>query len=39
LKKKANILVEKAARLIGIIDEYGILNENGIFYRILLYFL
>ena len=30
LRKKANILVKKAARLIGISDEYDVLRENGI---------
>ena len=35
LRTKANILVEKAARLLGIIDEYDLLNENGIYLNYL----
>ncbi len=31
LRKKSNILVKDAARLIGVIDEYGVLNENEVF--------
>jgi len=31
LKKKANILVPKAARLLGVIDEYGVLDENELY--------
>ena len=31
LKTKSNILVKKAARLLGVLDEYGILEENEIF--------
>ena len=34
LKSKSNILVKKAARLLGVLDEYGILNENEIFVTI-----
>lgn len=34
LRTKANILVKKAARLIGIVDEYDILEENGSQYDI-----
>ena len=34
LKKKSAILVDKAARLIGIVDEYGILEENEIFCKV-----
>ena len=31
LKTKSNILVKKAARLLGVLDEYGILEENEVF--------
>lgn len=31
LRKKTNILVQNAARLMGIIDEYGVLNEGEVF--------
>lgn len=31
LKTKCNILVKKAARLLGVLDEFGILKENEIF--------
>ena len=31
LKTKSNILVKKAARLLGVLDEYGILKEDEIF--------
>ena len=31
LKEKSNILVEKAARLTGVLDEYGILNRGQIY--------
>lgn len=31
LRKKTNILVNNAARLMGIIDEYGVLEENEVF--------
>ena len=30
LKTKSNLLVKKAARLLGVLDEYGILEENQI---------
>ena len=31
LRKKSNILVEKSARLIGVLDEYGVLEEDEIY--------
>ncbi len=31
LRKKSNILVKDAARLIGVLDEYGVLDENEVF--------
>jgi len=34
LRKKTNILVKKAARIMGIIDEFDILEENEIFVQI-----
>ena len=30
LRTKSNILVDKAARLLGIIDEFDVLQEGGI---------
>lgn len=34
LKTKSNILVKKAARLLGLLDEYGILGENEVFVQV-----
>jgi RNA dependent RNA polymerase len=34
LKLKSNILVKKAARLLGVLDEYGVLAENEVFVQI-----
>lgn len=31
LKKKSNILVKNAARLLGVLDEYGVLEEDEVF--------
>ena len=31
LRKKSNILVEKSARLIGVLDEYRVLEEDEIY--------
>jgi RNA-dependent RNA polymerase len=31
LRKKSNIYVEKSARLLGIIDEFGVLKENEVY--------
>ena len=31
LRKKSNILVEQSARLIGVLDEYGVLEEDEIY--------
>jgi RNA-dependent RNA polymerase len=31
LRTKCNILVEKAARVLGVVDEYGILKENEVY--------
>lgn len=35
LKKKSNIRVEKAARLTGILDEFGILEEGEVYCQVL----
>jgi RNA-dependent RNA polymerase len=32
LRTKSNILVDKAARLLGILDDYNVLEDNGIYY-------
>ena len=32
LRTKSNFLVEKAARLLGIVDDYDVLRDNGIYY-------
>lgn len=34
LKKKSNILVTKAARLLGVLDEYGVLAEDEVCVRV-----
>lgn len=34
LKNKSNILVNKAARLIGVLDEYGVLEKDEVFVQI-----
>jgi hypothetical protein len=31
LRTKCNILVDKAARLLGIVDDYNVLEENEIY--------
>lgn len=31
LRKRSNIMIEKSARLMGVIDEYGILKEDEIY--------
>lgn len=35
LRTKTNILVEKAARVLGVVDEYSILQEGEIYCKIV----
>jgi len=34
LIKKSNVLVDKAARIIGVIDEYGVLEPDEIYLNV-----